>query len=107
MVQTRQPRHPVLDAVLHADPGRLVPGEMALREALRLPPVVAMAVVSGPAAAAYVERLGTPPEGVVVRGPADGRWQVLASDHDLLSDTLGAVTRPPGRLRIEVDPLRL
>jgi primosomal protein N' (replication factor Y) len=66
-----------------------------------------MAVVSGPAAAAYVERLGTPPNGVEVRGPADGRWQVLAADHDLLSETLGAVSRPPGRLRIEVDPLRL
>jgi primosomal protein N' (replication factor Y) len=107
MVQTRLPDHPVLDAVLHADPGRLVDGEMALRELLRLPPSVAMAVVSGPAAAAYVDRLGVPPPGVEVRGPAGGRWQVLAADHDLLGDTLGAVARPPGRLRIEVDPLRV
>ena len=25
LVQTRNPHHPVLDAVLHADPGRMMP----------------------------------------------------------------------------------
>jgi primosomal protein N' (replication factor Y) len=46
------------------------------------------------------------PVGVEVLGPADDRWIVRAADHRTLCDALSAVIRPPGRLRIEVDPLR-
>jgi primosomal protein N' (replication factor Y) (superfamily II helicase) len=38
---------------------------------------------------------------------AEGRWLVRAADHRVLCDALAAVPRPPGRLRIEVDPLRV
>jgi primosomal protein N' (replication factor Y) len=41
-----------------------------------------------------------------VRGPLDGTWSVRAPDHAALCDLLAAVPRPPGRLRVEVDPVR-
>ncbi|HEX2578551.1 MAG TPA: hypothetical protein VHK88_19565, partial [Aquihabitans sp.] len=104
VVQTRTPDHPVLVAARLADPGRLVDAELPMRRALGLPPAVAMAIVSGQAAPAFVEALGRP-EGVAVQGPVDGAWRVRAPDHRVLCDALAAVDRPPGRLRIEVDPL--
>ena len=127
LVQTAQPRHEVLDAVLHADPSRLVASELARRQAARLPPAAALAEVSGVAAAAFVEGLhavlaswnpaGPDAPGdlgtldvrsaVEVLGPGDGRWLVRATDHTTLCRVLAAVPRPPGRLRIAVDPLRL
>jgi primosomal protein N' (replication factor Y) len=94
----------VLVAARLADPGRLVDAELPMRRALGLPPAVAMAIVSGQAAPAFVEALGRP-EGVAVQGPVDGAWRVRAPDHRVLCDALAAVDRPPGRLRIEVDPL--
>jgi primosomal protein N' (replication factor Y) (superfamily II helicase) len=107
LVQTRLPRHPVLEAALHADPGRMVPGEQATRRLLGLPPERAMAVLSGAAAGDYAAELAVAaPREVEVRGPAAGRWQVLAADHTTLCDALAAVARPPGRLRVEVDPRR-
>jgi primosomal protein N' (replication factor Y) len=106
LVQTRLPRHEVLDAVLHADPGRLAVTEQARRQALGFPPASALAAVSGPAATAFVAQLeGT--AGVDLLGPAGDRWLVRARDHAALSDALATVTRPPGRLRVEVDPLRI
>ena len=106
LVQTRLPRHEVLDAVLHADPGRLAAAERPRRAMLRFPPVAALASVSGAAAAAFIEGLHRP-AGLEVMGPADGRWLLRAPDHAALSDALAAATRPPGRLRVEVDPLRV
>ncbi len=106
VVQTGLPRHPVLDAVLHADPGRLVPAERARRQALGFPPAVAMAEVSGPAADAYAGALGRRPD-VEVLGPFEDRWLVRAPDHRTLCDALAATPRPPGRLRVAVDPLRI
>jgi len=106
LVQTRQPDHVVLAAALHADPARVALAEAPLRRALGLPPARALAVVSGPAADAYVEAMGSP-DGIDVQGPADGRWRIGAGDHAELCDALAAVARPPGRLRIEVDPLRI
>jgi len=103
LVQTRLPGHEVLDAAVHADPSRFSLVESARRAALRLPPETALAVVSGAVAAAFVDRL----EGVEVLGPSDGRWLVRAPDHAVLSDALAAAVRPPGRLRVEVDPRRM
>ena len=60
LVQTRLPDHPVVQAALLADPGLLNAAEMAVRTALRLPPVTAVALVSGPAASGYVEALPRP-----------------------------------------------
>ncbi|MBI2709926.1 MAG: hypothetical protein HYX34_09555 [Actinobacteria bacterium] len=106
LVQTRLPTHPAVQAAVHADPGRVVRAEGPVRAALRMPPASAMAVVSGAAAPAFVAALGTP-LGVEVQGPAGDAWRVRAADHRTLCDALAAVTRPPGRLRIEVDPLRI
>jgi primosomal protein N' (replication factor Y) len=106
LLQTRQPHHEVVQAALLADPARVAAAEAARRQALAYPPTTAMAVVSGPAAAAWVDALGHPP-GVEVLGPADGRWLLRAADHVTLCDAMAAVPRPPGRLRLEVDPLRL
>ncbi len=44
---------------------------------------------------------------VEVFGPADGRYLVRAGDHQALCDALAATPRPPGRLRVAVDPLRI
>lgn len=106
LVQTRTPDHPVLVAAHQADPGRLVASELPMRSALGLPPSTAMAAVSGAAAPAFIEALGEP-AGVRVQGPLDDLWRIVAPDHEALSAALVGIGRPPGRLRIEVDPLRL
>jgi primosomal protein N' (replication factor Y) len=106
LVQTRLPHHEVLDAVLHADPGRLAATEWPRREMLRFPPVAALARVSGAAAAAFVAGLARPP-GLEILGPGDSDWLLRAPDHDTLCAALAATPRPPGRLRVEVDPLRV
>ncbi|MBK9178356.1 MAG: hypothetical protein IPM45_02080 [Acidimicrobiales bacterium] len=106
VLQTRLPRHEVVEAVVHADPGRVAAVEAARRAALGLPPATAVALVSGPVAAGYAEALR---EGgaVEVLGPDEGRYLVRAPGHAGLCDALAAVPRPPGRLRVEVDPPRL
>lgn len=106
LIQTRLPDHDVVQAALHADPSRLSKADAERRELLRLPPSRAIAAVSGVAAQSWIDALGSP-SGVEVLGPADGRWLLRADDHQLLCEVIGAVPRPAGRLRIEVDPLRL
>jgi primosomal protein N' (replication factor Y) len=108
LVQTRLPGHEVLAAAVSADPVRLSESERSVRQALRLPPFSALAVVSGAAADAYGEALReAAPPGVEVSGPLDGRWSVRAQDHSELCALLAAVRRPAGRLRVEVDPVRV
>ena len=106
VLQTFVPRHEVVQGALHADPARVAAAERDRRELLRFPPVTALAEVSGPAAPAFVDALGAP-HGVEVIGPSDGRWLVRAGDHGALSDALAATARPPGRLRVAVDPARV
>ena len=107
LVQTRLPDHPALAAAVTADPGLVAEAEGPVRAALGLPPVTALALVSGPAADAYGAALAAAaPAGVEVGGPADGVWSVRAPDHRTLADLLAAVERPGGRLRVEVDPVR-
>jgi primosomal protein N' (replication factor Y) len=105
LLQTRLVDHEVVQAALHADPTRVAVAEAARREVLRLPPTVALAEVSGEAAAEFVIGLDHL-AGVEVRGPAEGRWQIRAVDHNVLCDALAAAPRPAGRLRISVDPAR-
>lgn len=106
LLQTRSPEHEVVQAALHADPTRVAEAERARRELLRFPPVTALAQVSGPSAPAYIAALGSPPA-IQVAEVVEGRWLLRAEDHTALSDSLAQVPRPPGRLRIEVDPLRV
>jgi primosomal protein N' (replication factor Y) len=106
LVQTRLAHHEVLDAVLHADPARLVPAELERRRALGFPPARALAVVGGPDAASAVEVLRRH-HGVVLAGPADGRWLVRAPTWEALADALAAIPRAAGKVRVEVDPRRV
>jgi primosomal protein N' (replication factor Y) len=106
VVQTHVPRHEVVLAALNADPSRVAVAEGDRRTQLRFPPVTAMAEVSGAAAEAFVAALGAC-LGVEVLGPSDGRWLVRAPDHRALCDALAATPRPPGRLRVAVDPPRV
>lgn len=103
LLQTKLPRHEVVQAALLADPERLSNAEAARREPLGWPPFTAMAHVSGPPAEEFARAL----TGVQVMGPADGAYLVRAPSHDALCDALTAVPRPGGRLRVAVDPLRL
>jgi len=106
LLQTRLPDHEVVQAALHADPARVAEAERARRELLALPPWSALAQVSGEAGPAFVEAL--PARGVLQPAQVgDGRWLVRAPDHGTLCDGLAAVPRPAGRLRVEVDPLRV
>jgi primosomal protein N' (replication factor Y) len=106
LLQTRLPRHEVVLAALHGDPARVAAAEATRREPLGWPPFTAMAHVSGAPAATYVDGLRAMP-GVQVLGPADGAFLVRAGDHRRLCDALAATSRPPGRLRVAVDPLRI
>ncbi len=106
LIQTRQPHHEVIQAALHADPERLAQVELERRTLLNFPPVTALAAVSGAAAPAFVERFGSP-LGVDVLGPSDGQWLLRAPDHQTLCAALARTDRPPGRLRLEVDPTRI
>ena len=123
-VQTRYPRHEALVAALHADPQRFATAELIARREIGHPPTCAQAAISGPSAAAFIARLNAldgavglgaldgavglgAPEHIEVREAIDGGYLVRASTHRVLCDALGAVARPPGRLRIEMDPLRV
>ena len=106
VVQTRNPTHPVLDAVLHADPGRMVDNERERRRELQFPPFCALAEVSSAAAPEFIEAFGAP-LGVEVLGPVEGTWLLRAPDHRTLCDALRSTPRPPGRVRVDVDPVRL
>jgi primosomal protein N' (replication factor Y) (superfamily II helicase) len=105
LVQTRQPHHEVLQGALLAEPTRVSDAEQERRQLLGYPPAKAMAVVSGASAPAWIDSF-VAPIGVEVLGPSDGQWIVRAANHELLCDALASVSRPAGRLRIEVDPLR-
>lgn len=108
LVQTRLPGHEVVQAALLADPARVSAAEADRRALMRFPPVTAIAAVSGASAPQFVDALehGASPR-VELLGPSDGQWLVRADAHPVLLDALAATPRPPGRLRVAVDPLRL
>lgn len=103
VLQTRNPDHEVIQAVLHGDPTRWSAAEAVRREALKLPPYAALALLEGPGAASFASGLSTRPE-ITVLGPTDGRYLVRAADQEALADGLAARARPLERLRIAVDP---
>ncbi|MEO6318165.1 MAG: hypothetical protein ABIP36_05210 [Acidimicrobiales bacterium] len=106
LLQTRSPDHEVVQAAVRADVSRVAEAELARRRLLRFPPCSALAEVSGAVAPTFVSALGRP-DGVEVAEIAPGRWLLRADDHRSLADLLAGVKRPPGRLRLEVDPLRV
>ena len=106
LLQTRLPRHEVVQAALLGDPARVSGAEAERRALLRLPPASAMAHVAG-AGAEELALSAAAHAGVEALGPADGDWLLRAGDHRSLCDALAAAPRPPGRLRVAVDPRRL
>jgi primosomal protein N' (replication factor Y) len=106
VVQTRAPEHEVLQAALRADPRPVSEVEGARRRLLRFPPAATLAVLGGDAAEEYVARVGAP-LGIDVLGPDEGRWMLRSDDPERLWDHLAGVERPPGRLRLQVDPSRI
>jgi len=106
LLQTRSPDHEVCRAALLGDPERVAQAEDGRRALLGFPPHGALAEVGDQAAAAFVEAIPRD-RGVQVLGPVDGTWRLRAEDHGTLCDVLAEVPRPPGRLRLSVDPLRL
>ena len=108
LLQTRSPEHEVCRAALLGDPERVTVAEDERRAMLGFPPHVALAEVGDQAGEAFVAALTEKaPADVQVQGPVDGTWRVRAPDHQTLCDALAAVHRPPGRLRLSVDPLRI
>jgi primosomal protein N' (replication factor Y) len=107
VLQTRLPRHEVVQAALLADPARASDIERERREVLRMPPITALAHVSGAPAATYVEPLQARIDVEVLGPAADGSYLVRAPDITTLCDALDATPRPGGRLRISVDPARI
>ena len=105
LIQTRVPQHPVLQAVINADPGSVARTELEMRKQLRQPPEAHWAVISGASAAEFVERLGNP-DGLEVMNANNKRWRVRSDDRELMLEILSNVERPAGRLRIEINPLR-
>lgn len=107
LLQTRLPEHPVVRAAIGGDPSRFTDVEAERRRGLLYPPFAALAVVSGQGAEAWgTAALAAATLDVEVLGPYDGRWLVRAPDWGALAGWLSSVERPPGRLRIEVDPVR-
>lgn len=106
LLQTKLPRHEVVQAALLADPARVSTVEAERRATLALPPVTAMAYIAGAGAEDFA-RAAASHDGVDALGPVDGDWLLRAPDHQVLCDALDATPRPPGRLRVAVDPRRI
>jgi primosomal protein N' (replication factor Y) len=105
LVQTFLPMHPVVQAAVVADPGRLVDDERHRRRALALPPFGALAEISGAGSDQFVASLPAS-ERVTVAGGSE-HYVARAADWITLGTHLIAGVRPPGsRLRIAVDPAR-
>jgi primosomal protein N' (replication factor Y) len=116
LVQTRVPEHDVIEAALAADPTIVADAERARRRVLGFPPFGGLAELSGAPDAVDVACVALRAVDVVhVLGPiavgTSSRALVQAESADALCDALAEVDFTParehGRLRIDVDPLRV
>jgi primosomal protein N' (replication factor Y) len=114
LVQTRVPEHEVLRAVVARDPQLALAGEIEQRRALAFPPFGGLAELSGAAEAVAALADALRARRVTVLGPSPGRsgTRALARAETAaaLSDALAATVpdaRRHGRVRVEVDPLRV
>jgi len=110
LVQTRVPEHEVLRTVCEADPEPALAAETARRRDLKFPPFGGLAEIRGSAeavAAACVALQGR----VTVLGPSGAAALLRAPSTRALCDALAAVDLRParalGRLRVDIDPLRV
>jgi primosomal protein N' (replication factor Y) (superfamily II helicase) len=115
LLQTRIPDHVVVEALVHADPTRVIESELEYRKALGYPPFGALAELSGqpePLTATIdaLRALDIQSTGVQVFGPHDDAALVIAPEWDALADALAAALpagRAFGRVRASVDPPRV
>jgi primosomal protein N' (replication factor Y) (superfamily II helicase) len=116
LVQTRVPEHDVIEAALAADPTIVADAERARRRVLGFPPFGGLAEVSGAPDAVDVASGAMRAVGTLrVLGPvavgSSSRALLQAASVDTLCDALAAVDLTParerGRLRVDVDPLRV
>lgn len=107
LLQTRDPLHPINDALVQANPVSLLGPELHTRELLGFPPFMSLAMISGTGVEEFA--CGLQSDGrVQVNGPAGGRFLIRASTPDELADALGEQPRPAkSRIRVEVDPPRI
>lgn len=126
LLQTHDPGHPVLKALISGDPERFYAAETASREAAGLPPFGRLAglIVSASSAAEAesharaLARCAEAPEGVFVLGPAEAPLAVLRGRHrvrlivktgrefnlqDYLRGWLKRGPKPKGSVRVAVD----
>ncbi|HMF83047.1 MAG TPA: hypothetical protein VKI01_07210 [Acidimicrobiia bacterium] len=116
LVQTRAPDHDVIEAARAADPTIVADAERARRRVLGFPPFGGLAEVSGASEAVGVACAAIRAiREVRVLGPvaagSSSRALVQAPSIDVLCDALAGVDLTParerGRLRVDVDPLRV
>jgi primosomal protein N' (replication factor Y) len=116
LVQTRVPDHDVITAARSADPMIVADAERARRRVLGFPPFGGLAEISGAAGAVGVACDSLRSEdGLQVLGPsaagASARALVQSASTEVLCDVLAGVdfapARSQGRLRVDVDPLRV
>ncbi|MEE7455523.1 primosomal protein N' [Methylorubrum populi] len=126
LVQTFQPEHPVIAALLSGDAERFYEEEIWAREAAGLPPFgrLAALIVSGEerekaeAHGQALARVAEPPAGVSVLGPAEaplalvrGRWRfrlLVKTERGIdvqsyLRDWLARGPKPRGNLKVAID----
>ena len=105
---TRQPEHPVLRALSLADAAGLSTLLVASLASLGYAPPMAVARVSGVGAHAVAEALesASADGGLTRLGPSEGPFVVRAASTSAMADAFADVARPPGRVRVEVDPVR-
>lgn len=126
LLQTFQPRHPVIKALLSGDPESFYRAEIASREAAGLPPFGRLAALIVSAAdrndaerhARDLARCAEPPAGVMVLGPAEAPIALLRGRHRMrllvkternvdlqafMRDWLKRGPRPRGSVRVMVD----
>jgi primosomal protein N' (replication factor Y) len=114
LVQTRVPEHEVLEAVAARDPELALTPETDRRRALGFPPFGGLAEVSGVVEAVESLADALRARGAQVLGPSPGRSGsralVRTERVEDLCDALAATVsdaRRHGRIRVEVDPLRV
>ena len=126
LVQTYQPEHPVIAALLSGDADRFYEEEIWAREAAGLPPFgrLAALIISGEerekaeAHGQALARVADPPAGVSVLGPAEaplalvrGRWRfrlLVKTERGIdvqsyLRDWLARGPKPRGNLKVAID----
>lgn len=126
LLQTHDPTHPVLKALISGDPERFYAAETVAREAAGLPPFGRLAALIVSAAtqaeaeghARALARCAEAPEGIYVLGPAEAPLAVLRGRHrmrlivktgrevnlqDYLRAWLKRAGKPKGSVRVAVD----